>query len=156
MTTPTPALRSAIEQARQAHHEAKRKYQDGFDCVPFCELSAAMEALLVTLSSLAPAPVEQAALAAAKEIDYTTPWETPRAEHWARIITRHFQSLATENKDSERLKQLTRICRNALAFGLNGADAYSAHEACENGDEMRNLIAAIDAARAATGRGDGK
>ncbi len=27
--------------------------------------------------------------AAAVKIDYTTPWETPRADHWARIIAQH-------------------------------------------------------------------
>jgi hypothetical protein len=38
----------------------------------------------------------------AKEIDYTTPWESPRAEHWARIIDKHHSSMLASH---ERLKQ---------------------------------------------------
>jgi Ser-tRNA(Ala) deacylase AlaX len=59
----------------------------------------------------------------------------------------HSALLKRAEQAEERLNQLTRICRNSLAFGLNGASAYSAHEACENGDEMRSLLAAIDASK---------
>ncbi len=94
MTTPTPALRSAIERAIKEVSNFDR------DSVSANYTDLTNELVQAVESVLAPAPVEQAALAAAKEIDYTTPWETPRAEHWARIITRHFQSLATEKPTS--------------------------------------------------------
>ncbi len=91
MTTPTttPALRSALTKA-----------VNDYLLLTNAMGVSAENIMSIIWPHLAPAPVEQAALAAAKEIDYTTPWETPRAEHWARIITRHFQSLATEKPTS--------------------------------------------------------
>lgn len=45
-------LRAAIDAARQALKQARQKYQDGFDCVPFCEAAGAMDVLLAALTPL--------------------------------------------------------------------------------------------------------
>lgn len=58
-------LREAVvEEARQSLNQARQKYQDGFDNVPFCELASAMDKLL---AALAPYVTAQPAPSPARE-----------------------------------------------------------------------------------------
>ena len=46
-------LRAGLEQLRKENDYAKRQYQDGLDCVPFCNLSSAVEAALALTADAA-------------------------------------------------------------------------------------------------------
>lgn len=47
---PSPTLRETIERAKRELAQARQKYQEGFECVPFCELAGAMDRLCTALA----------------------------------------------------------------------------------------------------------
>jgi len=132
---------------REALAEIVNDHSTKFNNMGRVELLDRILSAIAPLLSPTP-PVSTSAEKCAREIDAELGHaafnrrEPVRPQELSAIISRHFNG---QGEDSARLKQLTRICRNILAFGFNGGDCYSAHEACENGDELRSLIAAIDA-----------
>ncbi len=163
MTNPSPALRSAIEQATDKIVEVS-----GTMTVEYSEDFRKEVTAILNECFLAPAPVEQARgepddkamLDVIKEIRAMTGWQGDMDyKHTelsaVRLLERllaHFQSLATENKDRD-WALAKEACRRVIhAIGRDhdvGSTGALAIEAI--GKAFPEF-----AARASTGKGDGK
>jgi len=75
---PAPAMpdgvREAIAEAQQALKSSEQKYQDGLECVPFCEVSGAMKKLLAALAPYPAVPQATSATVACPECGGKLPW----------------------------------------------------------------------------------
>ncbi len=144
MTTPTPALRSAIAKALYDHRNPAHVGLPIPDSL-WGEYLADADA---ALSVLAPAPVEQAADARAAYDKIYTGFNPAGFEMFKKgYAARHFQSLATENKNWALAKEACRRVIHAI-----GRD----HDAGSTGALAIEAIGKAFpefAARASTGKG---
>ncbi len=156
--TPTPALRSAIERleidAATCEFVKDSVHYYGTDKD---QLAADIRTVLAALSA-APAPVEQAR-GAAEEIDGERNAESLhelRVKRFAAIITKHFQSLATE-KGAPNWKDCAEYGWTVIANASGGNWEKESKDWQEAAAKFRTqYYACLDAARAAMGKGDGK